>query len=113
MTLHRVSSNYQMKNHFGDRHLFENQYYQVEAKFNELLHPVFNPHLPNQSSPRTSLSGHSKQSQRSYSSSAHIKLLPTYEDETYSWLHFRDTFEALVVHNTVLSNVQKFHYLLA
>jgi len=33
--------------HFGDTELFENQYYQVEAKFNELLHPVVNPHLSN------------------------------------------------------------------
>jgi diphosphomevalonate decarboxylase len=29
------------------------------------------------------------------------------------WLHFRDTFEALRVNNTALSNVQKFHYLIA
>jgi hypothetical protein len=26
-----------------DREEFETQYYQVEAKFNELLHPVVNP----------------------------------------------------------------------
>ena len=26
--------------HTSDRELFENQYYQVEAKFNELLHPI-------------------------------------------------------------------------
>ena len=26
--------------HSGDREQFENQYYQVEAKFSELLHPV-------------------------------------------------------------------------
>ena len=30
---------------------------------------------------------------------------------TCSWLHY--TFEALVVNNTTLSNVQKFHYLIA
>jgi len=29
--------------HTGDRELFENQYYQVQAKFNELLHPVMDP----------------------------------------------------------------------
>jgi hypothetical protein len=28
-------------------------------------------------------------------------------------LHFRDTFEALIVNNTALSNVQKLHYLIA
>ena len=26
--------------HFGDRELFENQYYEFKAKFSELLHPV-------------------------------------------------------------------------
>jgi hypothetical protein len=28
--------------HSGGRELFENQYYEAEAKFNELLHPVVN-----------------------------------------------------------------------
>jgi len=49
--------------------------------------------------------------------SAHIKLpniaLPTFEGDTCNWLHYRDTFEALIVNNTILSNVQKFHYLIA
>jgi len=49
--------------------------------------------------------------------SSHIKLpkiaFPTFEGNTCSWLHFRDTFEALIVNNPVLSNVQKFHYLIA
>jgi len=39
--------------------------------------------------------------------------LPTFEGDTCSWLHYRDTFEALVFNNTSLSNVQKFHYLIA
>ena len=47
----------------------------------------------------------------------HIKLavisLPTFEGETTSWLHYRDTFEALIVTNNALSNVQKFHYRIA
>jgi len=29
--------------HTGDRELFESQYYQVEAKFSEFLHPVMDP----------------------------------------------------------------------
>jgi hypothetical protein len=37
--------------------------------------------------------------------------LQTFEGDTCSWLHYRDTFEALVANNTTLSNVQKFHYL--
>jgi len=69
------------------------------------------------SSPRISLSGHSNHTPRSHTSSTHIKLptiaLPTFEGDTCSWLHFRDTFEALIVNNTTLSNVQKCHYLIA
>jgi hypothetical protein len=103
--------------HSVDRQQFEDQYFEVKAKFNELLHPVVNPHSSRQSSPHSSLSGHSSQSPSSQSSSAHIKLptiaLPTFEGDTCSWLHFRDTFEALIVQNTTLSNVQKFHYLIA
>jgi hypothetical protein len=38
--------------------------------------------------------------------------LPTFVGDTCSWLHFRDTFEALVVNNATLSNVQRFHYLI-
>ena len=102
--------------HTGDRELFENQYYQVEAKFNELLHPVMDP-PSRRSSPRSSLSDHSNHTPRSHTSSTHITLptiaLPTFEGDTCSWLHFRDTSEALIVNNTTLSNVQKFHYLIA
>ena len=62
------------------------------------------------------MSGHSNHTPRSHTSSTHIKLptiaLPTFEGDTCSWLHYRDTFEALVVNNTTLSNVQKFHYLI-
>jgi hypothetical protein len=39
--------------------------------------------------------------------------LPTFAGDTCTWLHYRDTFEALVVNNATLSNVQKFHYLIA
>jgi hypothetical protein len=94
-----------MTDHTGDRELFENQYYQVEAKFNELLHPVVD-------SPRrvNSLSNVSEHGNSVHGSSSHIRLptiaLPTFEDDTCSWLHFRDTFEALVVKNTSLSNIQ-------
>jgi len=103
--------------HFGDRELFENQYYEVKANFNELLHPVVDPPLSRHSSPRSSLSGHSNNSPCSHASSAHIKLpvieLPTFDCNACNWLHFRDTFEALIVNNKTLSNVQRFHYLIA
>ena len=103
--------------HSGDRELFEYQYYQDEAKFNEVLHSVVDPPLSRHSSPHSSLSGHSNNSPRSHASSANIKLpvvaLPTFEGDACSWLHFRDTFEALIVRKTALANVQKFHYHIA
>jgi len=99
-----------------DREQFEDQYFEFMAKFSELLHPVKNT-PSRRSSPRSSLSGHSNHTPRSHTSSTHIKLpaiaLPTFEGDTCSWLHFRDTFEALIVNNTTLFNVQKFHYLIA
>jgi len=102
--------------HTGDRELFEKHYYQFEAKFSEHLHPVMDP-PSRRSSPRSSLSGHSNHTARSHTSSTHIKLptiaLPNFEGDTYSWLHYRDTFVALFVKNTNVSNVQKFHYLIA
>jgi hypothetical protein len=103
--------------HSADREHFETQYYQVEARFHELLYPVGEPPRSKHSSHSSSSSRHSHVSPNSHHSSTHIKLpvisLPIFEGETTSWLHFRDTFEALIVHNTTLSNVQKFHYLTA
>jgi len=103
--------------HTSDWEDFENKYYKVEAKFNELLHPVVEPPRSRHSSPRSSLSGNSNNTPRSHGSSTHIKLrtiaLPTFEGDTCNWLHYRDTLEAIIVNNTTLSNVQKFHYLIA
>jgi hypothetical protein len=103
--------------HSGDQELFENQYYQVKAKFNEILHPVVELPQPIQSSSESSSSGRRNNSPRSHGSSVHIKLpvisLPTFDGDSCSWLQYRDTFEALIVNNTTLSNVQKFHYLIA
>jgi hypothetical protein len=99
--------------HISDRELFENQYYQVEAKFNELLHPVVDSHSRINSPP----SSVSEQGNSVHSSSSHIRLptiaLPNFDCDTCSWLHFRDTFEALVVNNATLSNVQRFHCIIA
>ena len=89
----------------------------MSRKILDLLHPVVDPPLSRHSSPRTSRSGHSNNFQRSHTSSTHIKLpvnaLPTFDGDTCSWLHFRDMFVAFIVHNTALSNIQKFHYLIA
>jgi hypothetical protein len=102
--------------HLTDRQQFEDQYFDVKAKFNELLHPVVDPPVSRHSSPQSSLSAHSNTSPRSHAST-HIKLptitLPTFEGDTCGWLHYRDTFEALIVNNTTLSSVQTFYYLIA
>ena len=99
-----------------DRQHFEDQYFEVKEKFNELLHPVLDP-PSRSSSPGSGLSGHRNHTPKSHTSSTHFKLrntaLPTFEGYTCSWLHFRDTFEALIVNNTTLSIVQKFHYIIA
>jgi hypothetical protein len=100
--------------HSGDQEQFENQYYQVEARFSE---PVVESTQSSHSSSQSSSSGRKNVSPRSHASSAHIKLpvisLPIYEGDTCHWLQCRDTFEALIVNNSILSNVQNFHYLIA
>jgi hypothetical protein len=44
---------------------------------------------------------------------SYLSSLPTFDGDSCSWLQYRDTFEALIVNNTTLSNVQKFHYFIA
>jgi len=78
-----------------DRQEFEDQYFEVKAKFNELLHPVVEPSRSRHSTSRSSLSGNSNNIRSSHMSS-HIKLptiaLPTFDGNTCTWLHFRETF---------------------
>ena len=103
--------------HSVDRQHFEEQYFEVNARFNELLHPMVDPPFSRHSSPRSSVSGNNNHSPQSPASGINIKLplitLPTFEGETCSWLHYRDTFEALIVNNSTLFNVQKMHYFIA
>jgi len=103
--------------HSADRQQFEDQYFAVKEKFNELLHIALGPPLSRHSSSHSSSSRHTHVSPNSHHSSTHIKLpdisLPTFEGETTSWLLYRDTFEALILTNNALSKVQKFHYLTA
>ena len=66
--------------HSDGRELFEKQYFEVKAKFNELQHPVIDRALSRRSSPRSSLSGHSNQSPRSHVSSTQL---------SYQLLHCR------------------------
>jgi hypothetical protein len=101
--------------HSDDRQQFEVKYFEVKAKFNELLHPEVDPPWSRHSL-HSGVSEHSDHPRRSHASS-NIKLpaisLPIFEGNTWYWLQFRDTFEALIVNKATLTNVQKFHYLIA
>ena len=103
--------------HFVDRELFENHYYEVKAKFSELLYPVNDTQRTTNNLLRSRGSEHSNHTPSSHTSSTRIKLttiaMPIFEGDTCSWLHFRDTFEALIVNNTNLSNFQTFQYLIS
>jgi hypothetical protein len=77
--------------HSEGRQQFEDQYFAVKAKCNELLHPALGPSLSRHSFSHSSSSRHSRVSPNSHHSSTHIKLpvisLPIFEGETTSWLH--------------------------
>ena len=101
------------QNHEADRAQFEEQYFDVKEKFMELLYPT---HANN--SPGSSTSSRSSSStQLTHNNSSYVKLpsieLPSFDGSVSTWLHFRDTFDSLIIQNTTLSNVQKFHYLIS
>ena len=102
---------YDEADHTDDRADFESQYFAVEARFHEILHANLN-HASSISSEHGSSTACSTQS-----SNTHIRLpvieLPTFAGDHCQWLHFRDTFETLIVNNTSLSNVQRLHYLVS
>lgn len=95
-----------------DRASFETQYFEVEAKFHELLHNIHSE--ADRSSDRSSSSSSIRST---HSSSAQIRLptieLPSFDGDACKWLHYRDTFQALIVNNQSLSHVQKLHYLIS
>ena len=104
---------YQTTDHSSDRELFETQYYEVEAKFIELLHPADNQgQLDN-----TSEHGSDYLTELTHVSKSHVKLpsiqLPSYDGTISTWLYFRDTFDSLIIKNRTLSNVERFHYLIS
>jgi hypothetical protein len=93
-----------------DRELFGNQYYEIKARLFELLHPIESPNLDNSTEQNVSNSVSTR-------GNAQISLptieLPTFSGDACKWLHFRDTFQTLVIDNNTLSDIQKFHYLIS
>jgi hypothetical protein len=82
MIIHKLIYNFQMTDQTADSELFETQYFQVEAKFCELFHPVSDSiPITEQPSPPSSQSARSNATPRS-----HIRLptiaLPTFYGET-------------------------------
>jgi hypothetical protein len=75
------------------------------------LHPVNIHSSPDNSSEHDS----SSSTHSTHTSSSEIRLptieIPCFDGNVCKWLHYKDTFEALIVKNKSLSNVQKFHYL--
>jgi hypothetical protein len=97
--------------HSKGREQYEEQYYQVKSRFSELLHPVNIHSSPDNSSEQ----GSSSSTHSTHTGSSQIRLptieIPCFDGNVCKWLHYKDTFEALIVNNKSLSNVQKFHYL--
>jgi hypothetical protein len=108
--------------HTEDRVLFEQQYIQVEIRFRKLLHLAKVPSLPDFSdnisdNASEHSSGASNHAGSMHLTNSHIKLpvieLPNFTGDQCKWLHFRDTFQALIVNNVSLSSVQRLHYLVS
>jgi hypothetical protein len=72
--------------HSSDRQASERQYFEIKAKFNELLHSAVQSPVSRHSSPQNSLSTHSNTSPRSRHSNTHIKL-PTIALPTLKVIH--------------------------
>jgi hypothetical protein len=96
--------------HSMDRDLFETQYYEIKARLLELLNPIESPNLDISTEQNVSNSVSTR-------GTAQISLptieLPTSSRDACKWLHFRDTFQTLVIDNNTLSDNQKFHYLIS
>jgi len=101
-----------------DRESFEQQYFQVKAKFMELLHPADTQgrSADNQGQVDNVEAGNNQLPGANQARHLQVKLptiqLPSYDGTITTWLHFRDTFDSLIIQNKMLLNVQKFQYLL-
>jgi hypothetical protein len=100
--------------HFPDRESFKEQYFQVKSRFMEHLY-ANRPSSPNEAG--NNASEHGSNAGSTHSNTVHIKLppiaLPSFNGDHCQWLNYKDTFEALIINNNALSNVQRFHYLTA
>ncbi|PSN29774.1 hypothetical protein C0J52_27036 [Blattella germanica] len=96
------------ESHFEEHDEFEDRYYAIQAKIQELIDSF---------EPRTSPSNASIASQHSVGSSSILKLppieLPTSKGDLTKYLSFRNTFVSLVINNHLIDNVQRLHYLLS
>lgn len=86
-----------------ERLAFDNQYYSLLAKAEQHLDNVYKNNAQNNAS------------SSSESNDFKFRLppidIPKFDGNFQLWLEYRDTFESMIHKNTVLSNIQKFHYL--
>jgi hypothetical protein len=97
--------------HSMDREAFEEQYYETKAKLLELLHPIESPNL-SESSAEPNASNILSTIGNTQINVPTIEL-PTFNADVCKWLHFRNTFQTLVIDNSALYNIQKFNYLIS
>jgi hypothetical protein len=93
-----------------DNEAFEEQYSETLARILEFLHPTDSPNvLDSSTEPNDSNSSSTR-------GNTQLRLptieLPTFSGGACKWLHFRNTFQALIIDKNALSNIQKFHYLI-
>jgi hypothetical protein len=84
----------------------------VEARLHELLHPKIEA-LSRHSSSSSSI--HNNVSPPLQGNQVYTKLptisLPKFDGNISNWLHYRDTFQSLIIDNSHSSNIQRNHYL--
>jgi hypothetical protein len=97
--------------HSADREVFEEQYYYVKEKFMELMYPEnllkpadnISAHNSSSGSAHTSHLAKSNRSTQTVNPSTtyQVKLpsleLPSFDGTISKWLHFRDTFDSLII----------------
>ena len=88
--------------HFEEHDEFEDRYYAIQAKIQDLIDSFELPTCP---------SNASVTSQHSVGSSSILKLppieLPTFKGDLTKYLSFRNTFVSLVINNQHIDNVQR------
>lgn len=92
-----------------DCEAFQKRFFYVKARFHEFLNPVVQT-VKSRHSSRDSSQESSPSIDRRRLNTSNIKLpviqLPSFDGNYSQWLSFKDTFEALIISNNQLTDVQ-------